>query len=107
MAQEAVANAVRHAGAGVVRVRVRRGAGGLDLTVADDGRGFDVAAAAGLGFGLALMRGRAALAGGRLQVRSTPGGGTVVRMILPIASDAVDPAGSGRERRPDHGRAAG
>ncbi len=83
VAQEAVANAVRHAEAGEIRVKLRQGARNLALTVADDGRGFDVAAAAGPGFGIPLMRERAALAGGRLRVLSNPGDGTVVRMILP------------------------
>ena len=73
VAQEAVANVVQHAGTREVQVRLRRNAGGLYLTVADDGRGFDVAASGGRGFGLAMIRERAALAGGRLKVLSAPG----------------------------------
>jgi signal transduction histidine kinase len=95
VAQEAVANAVRHAQAREVRVRLRHAGRKLTLTVADDGRGFDLAAAAGPGFGIPLMRERAALAGGRLRVLSNPGEGTVVRMILPTSPVALDPAGVG------------
>lgn len=76
------------------------------MTVADDGRGFDVAAAVGPGFGIPLMQERAALAGGRLRILSNPGEGTVVRMILPTLPDGLDPAGSDHERRPRRGRAA-
>ncbi len=106
VAQEAVANAVRHAEAREVRVRLRHVAGKLALTVADDGRGFDVPAAAGHGFGIPLMRERAFLAGGRLRILSHPGEGTVVRMILLTQPTALDPAASDRERRPGRGPAA-
>ncbi len=106
VAQEAVANAVQHADAEEVRVRIRHGAGKLSLTVADDGRGFDVAAAAGPGFGIPLMRERAALFGGRLTILCDPGEGTVVRMILPIPATVLDPAAADHERRTGRGHAA-
>jgi len=77
IAQEALHNALRHAGA--TQVRLLLTATGLEVT--DDGRGFDVAAA-GPGLGLASMRERAAAAGGTLAVRSAPGQGTSVVLTV-------------------------
>jgi two-component system, NarL family, sensor histidine kinase UhpB len=76
--QEALANAARHAGARHVRVEVCHGR----VVVQDDGRGFD-AAAQTAGLGLRGMRERAALAGGRLRLRTAPGAGTTVELALP------------------------
>jgi two-component system, NarL family, sensor kinase len=89
IAQEALTNAVRHAEAQQVHVRLFQSADGVLLQVRDDGRGFDVAAQAeadprvGGGYGLAGMRERAELVGGRLAVRSTPGVGTTIELLLP------------------------
>jgi two-component system sensor histidine kinase UhpB len=81
LVQEALTNVGRHADAQRVEVRVARIAEGLEVTVADDGRGFD-AAAPTAGFGLAGMRERAALMGGTLELGSS-GAGTTVRALLP------------------------
>ena len=85
--QEALANAVRHAGAEVIWVRLRGGPDQVTLEVADDGRGFDPgppqAWAAGGGLGLRAMRDRAADQGGQLTIDSAPGAGTVVRVRFP------------------------
>ncbi|MGX6600694.1 GAF domain-containing sensor histidine kinase [Micromonosporaceae bacterium Da 78-11] len=83
VAQEALHNAVRHAGARTVRVSLERvGADGVRLEVSDDGIGFDVAAAlrAGGSMGLRSMRERAGSVRGATTVRSAPGAGTVVRL---------------------------
>ena len=84
--QEAVANALRHAGATCVRVRLgAEGPGWLALRVEDDGRGFDPDAR-GLRarrLGLTSMHERAASTGGRLTIDSTPGEGTVVELRFP------------------------
>ncbi|MEV6928562.1 GAF domain-containing sensor histidine kinase [Dactylosporangium sp. NPDC051485] len=87
IAQEALHNALRHAGAARVAVELRRAGPGVVLTVADDGRGFDVrgAAPAQPRLGLASMRERARAVGGRLLVRSAPGEGTVVTLEVPGA----------------------
>jgi signal transduction histidine kinase len=91
-AQEALANVRRHAGAGHVRVALEytRAADGspgpVELTVADDGVGFDPGRTAP-GNGLANMRHRAEDAGGVLEVDSAPGRGTCVRMSLPLPAD--------------------
>ncbi|HXM55507.1 MAG TPA: ATP-binding protein [Candidatus Dormibacteraeota bacterium] len=79
IAQEAVANAARHAGAGRVTVSLRATAGGAELCVADDGRGFDPASEdAGRGLGRRLLDERTAEVGGTLWLDSRPGGGTRV-----------------------------
>lgn len=81
--QESLRNTVRHAGAATARVRISFGVRDLDLTVSDDGRGFDPAAATN-GLGLASMRERALIAGGTATVRSRPGNGTTVEVRLPM-----------------------
>jgi two-component system, NarL family, sensor histidine kinase UhpB len=89
VAQEALSNAVRHSGAGSVRVRLKRvpGEGGdrIELTVRDDGRGFSFDDAA-RGLGLAGMRERALLVGGEVRVESRPEVGTRVRLSVPLKS---------------------
>ncbi|WP_245797388.1 sensor histidine kinase [Mangrovactinospora gilvigrisea] len=85
--QEALANVRKHA-AGARSVRVRLGYpehGGLRLVVADDGCGFDPSAYRP-GYGLPGMRARAAETGGRAEVRSVPGEGTTVEVLLEAAS---------------------
>ena len=82
IAQEALHNALRHAAPRSVTVAVRAGDGSLVLEVTDDGRGFDLQAPSRQ-FGLASMRERARTVGGRLSVRSRPGGGTTVRLEVP------------------------
>jgi signal transduction histidine kinase len=72
VAEEAVANAGRHAGASRVEIRLRRGSGWAELHVVDDGRGFDAAHPAAPALGLAAMRERVALVGGDLVVASQP-----------------------------------
>ena len=81
--QEGVANAVRHGGAARVEVDVT---GGPDVRVRviDDGAGFDIAqTTGGRGFGLTSMRQRAEALGGELSIRSRPGHGTAVEVVLP------------------------
>jgi signal transduction histidine kinase len=88
--QEALHNALRHAGAGRIRVALSRTARRVVLEVADDGRGFVPEMPSG-GLGLASMRERASAAGGALTVRSGPAG-TRVRMTVPIKPAPVKPA---------------
>ena len=82
VAQEALTNAARHAGARSVRLQLNADEDGVELLVADDGRGLGGAPE---GSGLRGMRERALLVGGRLAVRS-PGarGGTEVRLRVPV-----------------------
>ncbi|MGE0624389.1 MAG: ATP-binding protein [Pseudomonadales bacterium] len=81
--QEALANAVRHSDAATIEVRLTREGDDIELTITDDGCGFDPAAARS-GLGLSSMRERARLLGGTLSLSSTPGAGTTVRARLPV-----------------------
>jgi signal transduction histidine kinase len=87
--QEAVTNAVKHAGADDIDVAVREAEGGITVRVHDDGRGFDPAASVD-GFGLVGMRERAESLGGRLTVRSAPGAGTTITVRLPAQAAGGD-----------------
>lgn len=85
---ESVGNALRHGGATFVSVKVDFGENGLVLTVADNGRGFDVAAAeraAGSGghFGLANIRRRVESSGGTLTIESAPFEGATITVAMP------------------------
>ncbi len=85
--QEALQNVRKHAGASNAAVTTRIDAGDWILEVVDDGRGFDAGAVAARGrrnFGLQFMRERAELIGARLDVRSRPDGGTIVRLVIPV-----------------------
>lgn len=84
--QEALQNVRKHAAAAHVSVTTRTDGADWVVEVRDDGRGFDVGAVAVRGrrnFGLQFMRERAELIGARLDVRSTPDDGTVVRLAIP------------------------
>jgi signal transduction histidine kinase len=80
---EAVANAVKHAGASRVRLRIVQEDEQLRVRIQDDGCG---GAAVRPGSGLAGLTDRVAAAGGTLSVCSAPGDGTVVEAVLPCAS---------------------
>jgi signal transduction histidine kinase len=83
IAQEALANVVKHASAKKLAVELTVRDGKVILTVCDDGVGFDAGKENGTGhFGLTGMRERAHLAGGELDVTSGPGRGTTVRLTI-------------------------
>jgi signal transduction histidine kinase len=81
--KEAINNAARHAGCSAVDVTFGREDGSLTLTISDNGRGFDPAADAD-GNGLINMGRRAARIGGALDIKTRPGTGTTIRLVLPI-----------------------
>lgn len=84
VAQEALHNAVKHAGATNVGVELTgTPGGGVRLRIRDDGRGFDPAAARPGHFGLATMRERAASIGATLSLTSAPGEGTEIALAWP------------------------
>jgi signal transduction histidine kinase len=83
LGQEALANVVKHAGASSATVRIAAEEETVLVEVSDDGRGFDPAAVGPEHFGLRSMRGRVADLGGRLEVMSAPGRGTVLRVEVP------------------------
>jgi signal transduction histidine kinase len=83
--QEAVGNAINHGHARQVKVKVVFGEKGLAMSVADDGSGFDTAAARKEGhYGLAGMERRTAELGGKISISSEKGEGTTVRISLPL-----------------------
>jgi signal transduction histidine kinase len=87
---EALTNAEKHARAATIRVRLERAGDRMELTVSDDGAGFDPAGAAGAGeghLGLTVMQGRAADAGGELDVSAEAGRGTTIRLRLPAPEE--------------------
>jgi signal transduction histidine kinase len=84
VAQEALSNANRHAGACAASVALRRMDGGLLLAVRDDGVGFDPASPRkGRSLGLASMRERVRVLNGTLDVESAPGRGTAIVAWVP------------------------
>jgi signal transduction histidine kinase len=89
VAQEALANVVKHAGAERVRVSLQPSNGHVVLEVRDDGAGFvpsEAATSASNGhFGLLGMRERVEMAGGSWELHSHVGSGTVIRARLPRA----------------------
>jgi len=93
--QEALTNVRKHAHASVVRVTVAKQGDHAEITIADDGLGFDLAALAGSDeghFGLKIMAERAASVGGKLQVQSRPGQGTRIVIEAPLAAGNSTPS---------------
>jgi signal transduction histidine kinase len=91
--QESLNNVAKHSQASNVSIRVRTDEQNVHLRIRDDGVGFDTSHADELlregHFGLAGMRERVGLAGGHLELRSTPGKGTTVEVMLPLAPVAA------------------
>jgi two-component system, NarL family, sensor histidine kinase UhpB len=96
VAQEALTNAARHSEAQRIAVRLGHSKQGVELEVADDGRGFAFERSE-RGLGIGGMRERALLIGAELTIESRPGEGTTVRLIVPSSSSHPPPlpAGSG------------
>lgn len=85
--QEAMTNVRKHAGARRIEIRLRQPADTMELAILDDGIGFDPARTSP-GYGRESMASRASSIGGTLQIRSIPGSGTEVRLVLPIGAPA-------------------
>jgi signal transduction histidine kinase len=85
--QEALHNCSRHSQASTVRIRVQQELERLSLSIQDDGRGFDVAQTKGLG--LIGIEERVASLGGKCEVHSQPGTGTILRVELPLTTNGV------------------
>ncbi len=87
--QECLTNIGKHSDATHLRVIATRREAEISFLLEDNGRGFDVeelqdASAPGRGIGLATLRERARLLGGRLSISSSPGQGTRVSVVLPL-----------------------
>lgn len=85
--QEALRNAVRHADAHNVRIRLDRSCGELVLTIQDDGRGFVPEREKGLG--ILGMEERVTHLHGSFRVESTPGAGASIRVELPFSETNI------------------
>jgi two-component system sensor histidine kinase UhpB len=83
IAQESLTNALRHSGARSATISLSADAEILELVVADDGRGMPEQFPSGTA-GIAGMRERALLVGGRLSIASAPDRGTEVRLSIPV-----------------------
>ena len=88
LVQEALTNISKYARAGSVRVRLSAANGQVQVSVRDDGIGFDMAAPRSSAHGLLGMRYRLETEGGRLVLESAPGRGTLIRADLPESGAA-------------------
>jgi signal transduction histidine kinase len=88
--QESLRNGITHGGARRLAVSVAARDGLVDMTVADDGRGFDLAAVqrSGSGLGLVSIEERAHVVGGRAQIITEPQRGTTIYVRVPVATGA-------------------
>jgi signal transduction histidine kinase/ligand-binding sensor domain-containing protein len=96
VAQEAIHNVSKHAGAKQLSVQLEYGPGEIALEVRDDGRGFrtgEEASSPPGHYGLTGMRERAATVGGTLEVTSEPGSGTAVRLRVPAPRESREKTG--------------
>jgi PAS domain S-box-containing protein len=96
IAREAMANVARHAQAHAVELRLTQVTDGFELTIEDDGRGFDPATVHHRRghLGIPAMADRATVAGGRLEIERRGEGGTRIRLWLPleVSAEAEGPA---------------
>jgi len=97
--REALSNVARHAHATTCRVALRYEAPNGVLEIDDDGRGFDLGAVPGHGYGLTNLHERASGLGGSLEIESQPGEGTTMRLRFP-AEPASNPALDGPSPSP-------
>ena len=88
IARSALANSLRHAQAGRVKIALRHSPQAVLLEIADDGIGFDPALAVNEGIGLRTMQARATEAGGTLTVETRPGAGT--RIVVQVSVTEAD-----------------
>jgi signal transduction histidine kinase len=83
--QEALQNAIKHSGVRLYYVNLRGTADRVELTVSDDGRGFDEQAGfTSQGLGLISMRERLQMVNGVLEVKTHPGAGTIISAQVPL-----------------------
>jgi signal transduction histidine kinase len=90
--QQALANIATHSGATRVTLRLRHLDSDVELTIRDNGHGFDPHGVRPGAFGIVGMTERVRLAGGRFAVESTPEHGTTITVRLPVAVGTVEPA---------------
>lgn len=83
LVQEALTNVARHAAANRVIITLERSSAACLLEVRDDGKGFDSLATRKTSFGLAGMEERVLMLGGQIDIVSSPGAGTTIKVRLP------------------------
>ena len=88
IAQEALTNVARHAGARHVHLRLEQTDQQVSLRIADDGCGISATPSNPRGLGLIGMRARARSAGGDMDIRSRPGEGVLIEVRVPAAHEA-------------------
>jgi signal transduction histidine kinase len=86
VAQEALQNVIKYGGARHASLRLVTVDGRLELSIVDDGVGFDVGKAARRGLGLTSMGERIEVAGGTFRIESQPGSGTRLNVTLPVGA---------------------
>ena len=105
LAQESLSNVRRHAHASQVKVTLTYGTDTVELDIADDGVGFDAPSdpsdlmRSGR-LGIMGIHERARLFGGRAMIRSLPGEGTAVRVVIPISAIVLPRVTEGGETPP-------
>ena len=90
LVQEALTNSSKHARASQVWVSLGIRNGQIEVAVRDDGAGFDTAQQSTSAYGLVGMRFRVEAEGGKLDVVSAPGQGTLIRVRIPLAGPELD-----------------
>jgi signal transduction histidine kinase len=106
IAREGVMNALKHAQASDMWISVNEVGDQIELQLRDNGVGFDTTAPGPEGhFGMAMMRERAQVGGGTIQLESTPGAGTTITVRFPSALLQLEPTPA--ESAPEPGPAAG
>jgi signal transduction histidine kinase/ABC-type uncharacterized transport system substrate-binding protein len=97
VAQEGLRNVKRHSGASRAEVRLEGAEQAISLSVSDKGIGFDThSARARAGLGMRSMQERLRLLAGRFEIRSQPGGGTVIYVWVPLPVGVTDPSYGGK-----------
>jgi len=88
IAQEAIANATKYSGGSAISVSLEGAREGIVLTIADDGKGIDLAGDSG-GLGLAIMKYRAHILGGTIHFSRPVEGGTTVTCKVPVSVQEI------------------
>jgi signal transduction histidine kinase len=103
IAREGVMNALKHAHASDMWISVNEVDDQIELQLRDNGVGFDTSAPGPEGhFGMAMMRERAKVGGGTIQLESAPGAGATITVRFPIALLQLEPSPAQPAPEPDH-----
>lgn len=94
IAQEALTNTARHSVASTVSILLEKLRDTLVLAVQDNGQGFSPGGESRTGLGLQGMRERVRAIGGRLEVRSRPGDGVAIRVVVPLGGHVAESGGA-------------